>query len=113
MFILTILDKYVLKSTKLYACFVDFAKFYNTISHDLFFPKSVEKGIHGNFYFLLKNMYQNCKYAIKVQLEIDHKKSKNVKQYKWSRTKCISAIAELKEGCNMSPVNQHVFIRFA
>ena len=30
--------------------------------------KLAEKGISGNFYFLLKNMYSNCSYAIKVLL---------------------------------------------
>ena len=38
-------------------------KFYDSISHDLLFLKLAQKGI-GNFYFLLKNMYGSCKYAV-------------------------------------------------
>ena len=50
LFILTsLLDKYARKGQKLYACFVDFAKFYDTIAHDLLFLKSAEKGVNGNF----------------------------------------------------------------
>ena len=53
----SILGKYAKKGEKVYACFVDFAKFYDTISHDLLFLKLAEKEICGNFYFLLKDMY--------------------------------------------------------
>ena len=50
LFILTsLLDKYARKGQKLYACFVDFAKFYDTIAHDLLFLKLAEKGVNGNF----------------------------------------------------------------
>ena len=99
LFILTsLLDKYAKKGQKLYACFVDFAKFYDTIAHDLLSLKSAEKGVNGNFY-LLKNMYQNCKYAVKVQLYIENADNK-CKKYKWFRTTCFKAVSGLKQGCN-------------
>ena len=82
LFILTsLLDKYAKKDQKLHACFVDFAKFYDTIAHDLLFLKLAEKGVNGNFYYLLKHMYQNCKYAVKVQLNIENADNK-CKKYK-------------------------------
>ena len=65
-----IIDKYARKGSNVYACFVDFSKFYDTISHDLLFSKLANVGLSGNFYLLLRNMYRNCKYAIKVQVPV-------------------------------------------
>ena len=59
------------KGGRLFSCFVDFAKFYDSNSRNLLFIKLAEKGISGNFYFLLKNMYSNCSCAIKVLLPCD------------------------------------------
>ena len=110
LFILTsLLDKYVRKGQKLYACFVDFAKFYDTIAHDLLFLKLAEKGVNGNFYYLLKNMYQNCKYAVKVQLNIENADNK-YKKYKWFRTTCFKAVSGLKQGCNLSPLLANIYL---
>ena len=63
----SIIDKYARKGSIVYACFVDFSKFYGTISHDLLFSKLANIGPSGNFDFLLRNMYRNCKYAVKVK----------------------------------------------
>ena len=49
----TLLDKYAKTGERVFSCFVDFAKFYDSISHNLLFIKLAEKGISGNFYFLL------------------------------------------------------------
>ena len=71
MFILsTILDKYAKRGSKVYACFVDFAKFYDTISHAHLFYKQLNTGISGNFCFTLKDMYKNRRYAVKVDLPL-------------------------------------------
>ena len=110
LFILTSLfDKYARKGQKLYACFVDVAKFYDTIAHDLLFLKSAEKGVNGNFYYLLKNMYQNCKYAVKVQLNVENADNK-CKKYKWLRTTCFKAVSGLKQGCNLSPLLANIYL---
>ena len=66
----TILDKYTKEGSKIYSCFVDFEKFYYSINHQFLFSKLAEKGISGNFYFLLKDMYTNCSYTVKVLLLI-------------------------------------------
>ena len=62
----SITDKYAKKGSKVYACFVDFSKFYDTISHDLLFSKLANIGLSGNVPFLYRNMYRNCKYTVKV-----------------------------------------------
>ena len=62
------MDKYARRGHNVYSCFVDFAKFYNSTDHNLLFLQLAEKGISGNFHFLLKNMYMNCSYAIKYYI---------------------------------------------
>ena len=110
LFILTsLLDKYARKGQKLYACFVDFAKFYDTIAHDLLFLTLAEKGVNGNFYYLFKNMYQNCKYAVKVQLNIENADNK-CKKYRWFRTTCFKAVSGLKQECNLSPLLANIYL---
>ena len=113
----SILGKYGKKGEKGNACFMDFAKFYGMISHDLLFLKLAEKGICGNFYFLLKDMYQNCKYVIKVQLPLKNttvRCSKNFNNktvlFRWHRTTHFEAIAGLKQGCSLSPILANIHL---
>ena len=87
MFILsTLLDEYAKSGKKVYACLIDFAKFYDTISHDHLFYKLLSIGICGDFYFILKDMYKNCSYAIKVDLLEDasnpYSKKITIKSYR-------------------------------
>ena len=108
MFILsTILDKYAKRGRKVYACFVDFSKFYDTISHDHLFYKLLNIGISGKFYFTLKDMYKNCRYAVKVDLPLisntSKPKSKQI-TIRTCRTNFFSNGMGLKQGCNISPL---------
>ena len=48
----SIIDKYPGERSKVYACFVDFSKYYDTISRDLLFSKLTNIDLSGNFYFL-------------------------------------------------------------
>ena len=110
----SIIDKYARKGSKVYACFVDFSKFYDTISHDLLFSKLANIGLSGNFYFLLRNMYHSCKYAVKVQLPIrgdsKHETKSPLITYKWYRTVSFGAIAGLKQGCSLSPLLANTYL---
>ena len=109
----TILDKY---AKKVFSCFVDFAKFYDSIAHNLLFLKLAEKGISGNFLFLLKNMHMNCSYAIKVPLPIKpqcnekNRSKKKMSTHHWFRTTPFKAKAGLKQGCNLSPLLANIFL---
>ena len=111
MFILksTLLDKYAKSGKKVYACFIDFAKFYDT--HDHLFYKLLNIGICGNFYFILKDMYKNCSYAIKVGLSEDASnpcsKKITIKSY---RTKVFLCQMDLKQGCNLSPLLANIYL---
>jgi hypothetical protein len=62
----TLINKYLhqLKS-KLYVCFVDFKKAFDSIDRNSLFQKIENKGIGGNFLKLIKDMYSNTLYSCK------------------------------------------------
>ena len=47
------------KGEKLYSCFVDFSKAFDSIPRDHLFQKLLSYGINGKFFNFLKNMYVN------------------------------------------------------
>ena len=110
----TILDKYAKEGSKIYSCFIDFEKFYDSINHQFLFLELAEKGILGNFYFLLKDMYTNCSYAVKVLLPINDNpseiESKKTKSYQWYRSASFKGLSGLKQGCNLSPLLANIFL---
>jgi hypothetical protein len=54
----SLVDKIVkLEKKKLYTCFVDFRKAYDTVDRDALFFKMLSNGVTGNFYKLIKDMY--------------------------------------------------------
>ena len=68
----SVVNKYVedqkgkVKTPKVYACFIDFKKAFDTVWHDGLFYKLQQIGIRGNFLETLRNMYKNTKFAIKL-----------------------------------------------
>ena len=56
----------MLKGGKLYACFIDFSKAFDTIWHNGLFHKLNSNGINGHFLSTLMNAYDNTKCAIKL-----------------------------------------------
>ena len=89
MFVLrTLIEKYQCKSSKLYTCFVDFAKAFDSIIHSVMFYKLSQIGICGPFYNILKSMYEaNC-----IHVKVEDKLTDKV----------IQEIG-LKQGDNLSP----------
>ena len=62
----TILNKYIFKCKKrIYACFVDFSKAYDTVWRSVLFQKLLTLGIGGNFYNVVKYMYSYSKFVVK------------------------------------------------
>lgn len=63
----TLSDKYVnqCNNGKMYACFVDFKKAFDSVWHEGLFLKLLENKIGGNFYNLIKSLYSNSKCAVK------------------------------------------------
>ena len=66
----TIIDKYINKNgkeNKLYACFIDFRKAFDTVSHEGLLLKLQRAGINGKIYELIKSMYQNSVSRVKCK----------------------------------------------
>ena len=63
-----VVNKYVgdKKGKKLYTCFVDFQKAFDSVWHDGLFRKLENKDINGNFLKLIKSIYNNTKCAVKI-----------------------------------------------
>ena len=63
----TLLDKYVhYHKEKVYACFVDFRKAFDSFWHDGLFCKLLSAGINGQFYNLIKTLYCNSTCSIRI-----------------------------------------------
>ena len=61
----TLFRKFMKGNKKLYMCFVDFRKAYDSVWRDALMMKLMRSGIKGNFFGVIENMYQGCKSCIK------------------------------------------------
>jgi hypothetical protein len=68
MFVLkSLLNKYTSKKKgKLYTCFVDFRKAFDSVWREALLYKILKLGIRGNFYWILKYMYTNSFSCVKL-----------------------------------------------
>ena len=64
----SIVNKYVTdqKGKKLYTCFIDFQKAFDSIWHEGLFRKLENKNINGSFLNLIKNIYSQTQCAVKI-----------------------------------------------
>ena len=63
----SLVKKYVtVGKKKLYACFVDLKKAFDSVWHNALFYKLEHLGINGNFLNLIKNIYSKTRCAVKV-----------------------------------------------
>ena len=95
----TVNSKYKKLNKKLYTIFIDFSKFYDTITHDLLFSKLERIGIFGNVLCLLKSMYRGLQYNIKLHY-----------YGKYGLTEPFTANIGLKQGCPLSPTLANIFL---
>ena len=66
-----LIDEYCQKNKKyIYSCFVDFEKAFDTIPRDLLFKKLFNMGINGNFFNILKHLYNDDTASLKMQNKI-------------------------------------------
>ena len=93
----TIFDKQMNtnRNDKVYACFVDFKKAFDSVWHEGLFFKLLENKIDGNFLSLIKSLYQTSKCAIKLSQ---------------SRTKFFSYSRGVRQGCILSPILFNLYI---
>ena len=98
MFVLKILvDKYTqLGQKKLFSCFIDFKKAFDTVQHYGLLYKLRKAGISDHFYTVIKNMYQNTYLSVKVNNDFS--------------TNWFSSKTGVRQGDNLSPTLFKLFI---
>ncbi|CAB3997693.1 Hypothetical predicted protein [Paramuricea clavata] len=90
-------DKYIKQSNneKIYACFVDFRKAFDSVWHQGLFYQLIKNNIGGHFYDLIQDLYSSTKCAIKL--------SEN-------RTPFFPYKKGVRQGCTLSPLLFNIYI---
>ena len=83
------------KGLKLYGCFVDFSKAFDSIPRDKLFQKILDIGITGKFYNLIKYIYEGDQLCIKINDTI---------------TPAIKTMMGVRQGCVLSPLLFNIFM---
>ena len=83
------------ENRKIFSCFVDFSKAFDTIPRDLLFKKLLDYGINGKFFNNIKTMYSNDNCCIKVGNKL---------------SESFLANQGVKQGCILSPLLFNIFI---
>ena len=91
----TLIDKYFKSSKRLYACFVDLKKAFDTINRCSLIFKLSDLGITADFLDIVRDMYKEVNYCIKVQEGV---------------TENFSSSVGLKQGCILSPTLFSLYI---
>ena len=91
----TIVKKYLSLNRKLYACFVDFKKAFDSVWRNGLFFKLLDYGINGRIYDIIRNMYENTKSCIRFKNKIS-----NIFETKKG----------VRQGCIISPILFNLFI---
>ena len=92
----TLIDKYVhCHGEKVYACFVDFRKAFDSVWHDGLLYKLLQIGVGGCFYKLIQNLYSNSSCALKIGT---------------SQTKSFSYSRGVRQGCILSPLLFNLYV---
>lgn len=91
----TLTDKYRQNNKKLYTCFIDFKKAFDTVWRDGLFYKMLQNNIGGSFAKLIQNMYSNTYIQIKLDNKVSEPFHDNI---------------GVKQGCMLSPSLFKLFI---
>ena len=94
----TMIDKYVknVPKGKLYTCFIDFKKAFDSIWHDGLFYKLLHYNIGGKFYNLVKSLYSKTKCSIKFATN--------------TRTEFLDYCKGVRQGCILSPMLFNLYL---
>ena len=92
----TLIDKYNQNGKKLYTCFIDFRKAFDSVWRNALFYKLLKNDIGGTFGRMIQNIYHDSKIQIKLQGGLTETFSDNV---------------GVKQGCVLSPTLFKIFIK--
>ena len=91
----TLIQKYKKSKKKLYACFVDFSKAFDSIWRDGLLYKLQHYQITGKIFKLIAHMYSDVQYVIKTQNKV---------------TEPVTSSVGVKQGCVCSPTLLNIYI---
>ena len=92
----TLIDKYVhYHKEKVYACFVDFRKAFDSVWHEGLFYKLLKINIGGHFYNLIKTLYCSSTCSIRIGE---------------NKTRSFSYSRGVRQGCILSPLLFNLYI---
>ena len=91
----TMIDKYNQENQKLYTCFIDFSKAFDTVPRDALLYKLLKMGIGGHFAKILKNIYDKSSVQVNVRNHLTTPFHDNI---------------DVKQGCVLSPNLFKLFI---
>ena len=83
------------KRTKIFACFVDLRKAFDSVPRDILFTKIAQTGISGKFVNTLKTLYENNVCRVKLDNGL---------------TNTFLANQGVKQGCILSPLLFNIFL---
>ena len=82
-------------NTKVFSCFIDFSKAFDTIPRDILLQKLLQKRIKGHFFNTIKNMYTNDKACIKIENKV---------------TETFEINQGIRQGCILSPLLFNIYL---
>jgi len=91
----TVINKSRSENNKLYLCFVDFRKAYDTVWRKGFFYKLLKQGVGNKFVKVIMSMYKTPKLSVSVPENITHS---------------FNSFVGLKQGCHLIPILFNLFI---
>ena len=91
----TILNSYFHKGKRVYSCFVDFSKAYDSVWRDGLLYKLILNGLSFKFVSLISSMYDDLQMTVKLSNGI---------------TPFFSSLMDVRQGCNLSPLLFDIFV---
>jgi hypothetical protein len=79
----SVITKTLRKGKRLYCCFVDYVKAFDSVSHYILWQKLLKCGISGNLLILINSMYSKLKTCVKLKGEFSEFFSCNVGSMQW------------------------------
>ena len=81
--------------SKVYACFVDFRKAFDSVWHDGLLHKLLQINVGGNFYKIIKSLYSNSTCSVRIG-------NSQTRSFQYSRG--------VRQGCILSPLLFNLYV---